>query len=124
MPGLSEFKESYRYFYERDYGSQGPVVDETVDRFSKCGMFHNGFARIRCPECCEEYLLADGTWGKGDDAFQSIVWRDADILSSAFRQQVLAMMVSKRHLSAECACYVHYPAENTLSLPAFRAEVH
>ncbi len=29
-----EFKESYRYFYERDYGSLRPVVDKTVDRFS------------------------------------------------------------------------------------------
>ena len=203
-----EFKESYRYFYERDYGSLRPVVDKTVDRFSECGIFRHGFARIRCPECREEYLLAfscktryfcpscqakrvaafvewitgeilqevphrqlvwtipkvlrptfrrdrkllgelsraawrslcqyfghalgcdsvpaaifaiqtygdqlnwhphlhsllaDGAWGKRDDAFQPIAWLDADILSSAFRQQVLAMMVSKRRLSAEFA---------------------
>ncbi len=48
-------------------------------------------------------LLADGAWGKRDEAFQPIAWLDADILSSAFRQQVLAMMVSKRRLSAEFA---------------------
>ncbi len=53
-----EFKESYRYFYERDYGSLRPVVDKTVDRFSECGMFRHGFARIRCRECRKEYLLA------------------------------------------------------------------
>ena len=63
-------------------------------------------------------LLADGAWGKRDDAFQPIAWLDADILSSAFRQQVLAMMVEKRRLSAEFAqnisnwrhsgFYVHY----------------
>jgi hypothetical protein len=29
-----EFKASYRYFYERDFGSLRPVVDKTVDRFS------------------------------------------------------------------------------------------
>jgi ribosomal protein S27E len=23
-----------------------------------CGLYENGFARIRCPECAEEYLLA------------------------------------------------------------------
>ena len=28
-----EFKESYRYFYERDYGPLRPVVGKTVDRF-------------------------------------------------------------------------------------------
>ena len=39
--------------------------------------------------------------GQRDDAFQPIAWLDADILSSAFRQQVLAKMVSKRRLSAE-----------------------
>ena len=27
-------------------------------RFLDCGLFENGFARIRCPECREEYLLA------------------------------------------------------------------
>ena len=53
-----EFKESYRYFYERDYGPLRPVVGKTVDRFSECGIFRHGFARIRCPECREEYLLA------------------------------------------------------------------
>ena len=53
-----EFKESYRYFYERDYGLLRPVVGKTVDRFSECGIFRHGFARIRCPECREEYLLA------------------------------------------------------------------
>ena len=203
-----EFKESYRNFYERDYGSLRPVVDKTVDRFSECGIFRHGFARIRCPECRQEYLLAfscktryfcpscqaqrvaafvewitgeilqevphrqlvwtipkvlrptfrrdrkllgelsraawrslcqyfghalgcdsvpaaifaiqtygdqlnwhphlhsllaDGAWGKSNGAFQPIAWLDADILSSAFRQQVLAMMVSKRRLSAEFA---------------------
>jgi hypothetical protein len=32
------------------------VGDELEERF--CGLFENGFARIRCPECAEEYLLA------------------------------------------------------------------
>jgi len=29
-----------------------------VLRYLDCGLFENGFARIRCPECAEEYLLA------------------------------------------------------------------
>ena len=53
-----EFKESYRYFYERDSGSLRPVGGKTVDRFSECRIFRHGFARIRCPECREECLLA------------------------------------------------------------------
>ena len=27
-------------------------------RYLDCGLFENGFARVRCPECAEEYLLA------------------------------------------------------------------
>jgi hypothetical protein len=33
-------------------------VDEQVWRYLDCGLFENGFARIRCPDCAEEYLLA------------------------------------------------------------------
>jgi len=33
-------------------------VDEQVLRFLDCGLYENGFARIRCPDCAEEYLLA------------------------------------------------------------------
>ncbi len=33
-------------------------VDEQVRRYLDCGLLENGFARIRCPDCTEEYLLA------------------------------------------------------------------
>lgn len=33
-------------------------VDEQVRRSLDCGLYENGFARIRCPDCAEEYLLA------------------------------------------------------------------
>jgi uncharacterized protein (DUF983 family) len=29
-----------------------------VRRYLDCGLYENGFARIRCPDCAEEYLLA------------------------------------------------------------------
>jgi hypothetical protein len=29
-----------------------------VRRYLDCGLFENGCARIRCPNCAEEYLLA------------------------------------------------------------------
>jgi len=29
-----------------------------LSRFSECGIFRHGFARIRCQGCREEYLLA------------------------------------------------------------------
>jgi ribosomal protein S27E len=33
-------------------------VDEQVRRYLDCGLFESGFARVRCPDCAEEYLLA------------------------------------------------------------------
>ena len=43
-----EFKESYPYFYEKDYGPWRPVVEKTVERFLQCGILRHGFARLRC----------------------------------------------------------------------------
>jgi hypothetical protein len=34
------------------------LVDEQVLRYLDCGLFENDFARIWCPDCAEEYLLA------------------------------------------------------------------
>ena len=53
-----EFKEAYPYFYEANYGQLRPVVEKTVDRFLECGIYRHGFARILCPDCSREYLLA------------------------------------------------------------------
>jgi len=44
--------------FERRFGFWRSVVDEQVMRYLDCGLYENGFARIRCPECAEEYLLA------------------------------------------------------------------
>jgi hypothetical protein len=29
-----------------------------VYRYLDCGDLHNGFARVKCKDCCHEYLLA------------------------------------------------------------------
>jgi len=44
--------------FERRFGFWRGFVDEQVLRYLDCGLFENGFARIRCPDCAEEYLLA------------------------------------------------------------------
>ena len=53
-----EFRQAYSPFYEKDYGPLRPVVEKTVERFLECGILRHGFARIRCGNCREEYLLA------------------------------------------------------------------
>ena len=53
-----EFKESYPYFYEKEHGPWRSVVERSVERFLECGILRHGFARIHCPSCEHEYLLA------------------------------------------------------------------
>ena len=44
--------------FERRYGFWRGFVDEQVRRYLDCGIYENGFAQVRCPDCAEEYLLA------------------------------------------------------------------
>jgi hypothetical protein len=53
-----EVKAQWDERFERRYGFWRGFVDEQVRRYLDCGLFESGFARIRCPECHGEYLLA------------------------------------------------------------------
>ena len=44
--------------FERRHGFWRGFVDEQVRRYLDCGLFENGFARVQCPDCYAEYLLA------------------------------------------------------------------
>jgi len=44
--------------YERASGPLRPVVRRSVHAYLDCGRPHGGFARIRCPRCRAEHLLA------------------------------------------------------------------
>jgi hypothetical protein len=51
-------KPAWEERFQRRCGFWRGFVDEQVRRYLDCGLFENGFARIRCPDCAEEYLLA------------------------------------------------------------------
>jgi hypothetical protein len=55
---FDEVRGRWEERFERRCGCWRGFVDERVLRYLDCGLFENGFARIRCPECAEEYLLA------------------------------------------------------------------
>lgn len=59
---LEQHFDDYVYAYEERYepkaGPLRPVVRPTVEAFWDCGRLHGGFARIRCPSCKDEHLLA------------------------------------------------------------------
>ncbi|NIS78036.1 MAG: hypothetical protein GTO00_10670, partial [Deltaproteobacteria bacterium] len=54
--------DDYVYAYEERFepkvGPLRPVVRPTVEAFLDCGRLYGGFARIRCPSCRSEHLLA------------------------------------------------------------------
>ena len=55
---FEEVKGQWEDRFERRYGFWRGFVDEQIRRYLDCGLYENGFARIRCPDCAEEYLLA------------------------------------------------------------------
>jgi len=55
---FDEVRGQWEERFERGYGFWRSFVDEEVLRYLDCGLYENGFARIRCPDCAEEYLLA------------------------------------------------------------------
>ena len=44
--------------FERASGALRAVVPRTVEAYLDCGRLHGGFARLRCPQCAGEHLLA------------------------------------------------------------------
>ena len=61
---FDEFEERYDEFFSRDYGFYRPVISLVVRKFLECGDLHQGFARVRCPDCHHEYLLTFSCRGR------------------------------------------------------------
>lgn len=59
-----DFERHYDDSCIRRYGYPRPVVSEVVEGYLKCGDLREGFARIRCPDCRHEYLLAFSCRGR------------------------------------------------------------
>ena len=58
-------KGSWDDLFERSYGFWRGILDGAVTRYLDCGIFENGFARIRCPDCKDEYFLPFSCKGRG-----------------------------------------------------------
>lgn len=59
------FEQGFEQKYQKTYGYRRAVVDDVVRGYLKCGDLREGFARVRCPDCCHEDLLSfscKGCW--------------------------------------------------------------
>jgi ribosomal protein S27E len=61
---FDEFEERYDELFFKEYGFYRPVISHVVRKFLECGDLHQGFARVRCPDCHHEYLLAFSCRGR------------------------------------------------------------
>ena len=52
------FEQVYDERFSYQYGFFRPYVKDVIYRYLDCGILHNGFARVKCPDCNHEYLLA------------------------------------------------------------------
>ena len=59
-----EFEERYDELFQKKYGFYRPVISHVVRKYLECGDLHKGFARIKCPDCHHEYLLAFSCRGR------------------------------------------------------------
>ena len=55
---FEHFRGVYAERYQKRYGFWRPVVERSVEKFLACGDLHEGFARVRCPECRHEFFVA------------------------------------------------------------------
>jgi hypothetical protein len=55
---FDEYARTHEERFERASGVLRPVVPRTVEAYLDCGRLHGGFARLRCPQCAGEHLLA------------------------------------------------------------------
>ncbi|MDH3238382.1 MAG: transposase zinc-binding domain-containing protein, partial [Deltaproteobacteria bacterium] len=92
---FDRFTREYEHRFERTFGPLRGIVTKTVERFLDCGLPENGFARVRCDACKNEYLVAFSCKQRGFcpscSAKRATLW--ADIV----REQVIRP-VPHRHL--------------------------
>ncbi|MCP4902399.1 MAG: hypothetical protein GY906_35985 [bacterium] len=53
-----EVKGQWEERFERLYGRWRGFLERAVSSYVDCGNYSCGFARVRCPECASEYLVA------------------------------------------------------------------
>ncbi|MCB2182707.1 MAG: transposase zinc-binding domain-containing protein [Desulfobulbaceae bacterium] len=58
------FVQEYDRKFSKEYGFYRPVITDVVNDYLKCGDLKQGFARVRCPECHHEFLLAFSCRGR------------------------------------------------------------
>jgi len=92
---FAEFQQVYDDRFAPRYGFWRPVVEKVVERFLACGDLRQGFARVRCGDCGEDYLLPYSCKCRG--FCPSCVQRRALEFEEFLAGRILAPDTSHRH---------------------------
>ncbi len=59
-----DFEECYDKLFQKKYGFYRLVISRVVRKYLECGDLHQGFARIKCPDCHHQFILAFSCRGR------------------------------------------------------------
>jgi len=61
---FEELESVYDEKYQKQHGYWRPVIRDVIYKYLDCGDLRQGFARVRCPSCHAEFLLAFSCKGR------------------------------------------------------------
>src|SRR3990172_2041074 len=77
---FDRFVGEYDLRFEKHCGAWRPVIARVVEKYLDCGILKNGFARVRCPNCKNEFLLSFSCKRRGFcpscSAKRSVLWSE------------------------------------------------
>ena len=92
---FDQYARCHEERFERRAGSLRPVVPRTVGAYLDCGRLFGGFARLRCPKCKGEHLLAFSCQTR--NFCQSCQAKRAALFAEKLQDEILAP-VPHRHV--------------------------
>jgi hypothetical protein len=87
---FDEFEREYPQRYGMRFGFWRPVIRSAIDAFLECGDLRQGFARVRCPDCGEQFFVAFSCKQRG--CCPSCDQKRALILGHRLRDEVFAQV--------------------------------
>ncbi len=89
-----EFKAVYEERYQEIYSFWRPAIHRAVGKFLECGDLQHGFARVRCPDCGQEFFVAFSCRGRcfcpschQKRALQTAQWVSQDVCAPVAHRQ-------------------------------------
>ena len=100
------FEAVYAERYQERYGFWRPIIGTVVRKFLECGDLKQGFARVRCPTCREEFLVihalvTEGVFLPETGAFLPLPKLATEPFLKLWEQEVFALLLAEGKITEE-----------------------